>query len=85
MRVEADHHETSAGDDEGDGGMRERDVPAGDGARIVAARLEHLVSTVHPRSRGPMTDEEVAEQAAQPPEPVILSAAQVRSIRLAHA
>jgi hypothetical protein len=65
--------------------VSEWEISAGEDARVIAARLEYLVATVHPRSRGPMTDEEVAEQAAQLPEPVIDSAAQVRSFRQAHA
>lgn len=65
--------------------MSELGIPAGEDARVIAARLEYLVATVHPRSCGPMTDEEVAKQAAQLPEPVILSAAQVRSFRRGNA
>ena len=81
--VEAAGHTTSA--DAADGGASEREIPAGEGARVIAARLQYLVATVHPRSRGPMTDEEVVEQAAQLPVPVILSAAQVSAIRQANA
>jgi len=28
---------------------------------VLAARLEHLIATVHPRNRGPYTNEEIAE------------------------
>jgi hypothetical protein len=85
LRGEADHTGNWAeADGEAVTGLSEREIPAGDDARVIAARLEYLVATVHSRSCGPMTDEEVAEQAAQLPEPVILTAAQVRAIRQAH-
>lgn len=47
----------------------EADSPAPKGGApelgVLATRLEHLIATVHPRNRGPYTNEEIAEGVNQ--------------------
>jgi tripartite-type tricarboxylate transporter receptor subunit TctC len=48
---------------------------------VAAGRLRHLVATVHPRSRGPYTDQEIADGSNTKAGAVLVTAEQVAALR----
>jgi transcriptional regulator with XRE-family HTH domain len=61
--------------------MCEQVDAAGGGTCVVAQRLDHLIGIVHGRGRGPMSEEEIAEQMGRERTGAGSSAADIRRMR----